>query len=58
MSVVPSDFEELKRYNLAEIFDPTPKEQPKEQTKEQTQESSTIEPPPPSSNLENEQAGQ
>ncbi|KAL1303307.1 hypothetical protein AAFC00_006712 [Neodothiora populina] len=29
MSVVPSDFEELKRYNLAEIFSPTPKEQPK-----------------------------
>lgn len=29
MAVVPSDFEELKRYNLAEIFDPSPKEQPK-----------------------------
>lgn len=29
MSVVPGDFEELKRYNLAEIFEPSPKEQPK-----------------------------
>jgi len=26
VSVVDSRFEELKRYNLAEIFDPTPKE--------------------------------
>lgn len=25
MSVVGSDFEKLKRYNLAEIYDPTPK---------------------------------
>jgi hypothetical protein len=25
MSVVGSDFEELKQYNLAEIYDPTPK---------------------------------
>ena len=25
MSVVGSDFEDLKQYNLAEIFDPTPK---------------------------------
>lgn len=25
MSVVESDFEQLKRYNLAEIYDPTPK---------------------------------
>lgn len=25
MSVVGSDFENLKRYNLAEIYDPTPK---------------------------------
>lgn len=25
MSVVGSDFEELKRYNLAEIYNPTPK---------------------------------
>lgn len=24
VSVVGSDFEELKRYNLSEIFDPTP----------------------------------
>jgi len=24
MSVVGSDFEKLKRYNLAEIYDPTP----------------------------------
>ena len=31
MSVVPSDFEELKRYNIAEIFDPSPKEQPKKE---------------------------
>lgn len=29
MAVVPNDFEELKRYNLAEIYNPTPKEQPK-----------------------------
>lgn len=27
MSVVPGDFETLKRYNLAEIFDPTPKDE-------------------------------
>lgn len=26
MSVVPNDFEALKRYNLTEIFDPTPKD--------------------------------
>lgn len=25
MSVVGSDFEKLKRFNLAEIYDPTPK---------------------------------
>jgi tRNA acetyltransferase TAN1 len=25
--VVPSDYDSLKKYNLAEIFDPTPKEQ-------------------------------
>lgn len=25
MSVVGSDYEQLKRFNLAEIFDPTPK---------------------------------
>ena len=27
MSVVGSDYEELKRYNLAEIYDPTPPKQ-------------------------------
>ena len=27
MSVVGSDYEELKRYNLAEIFNPTPRPQ-------------------------------
>lgn len=27
MSVVGSDYEELKRYNLAEIFSPTPRPQ-------------------------------
>jgi tRNA acetyltransferase TAN1 len=26
---VPNDYEALKRYNLAEIFEPSPKEQPK-----------------------------
>ena len=35
MSVVPDDFEELKRYNIAEIFNPTPKE---EQTKQPSKE--------------------
>lgn len=29
ISVVPNDYETLKRYNLAEIFEPSPKEQPK-----------------------------
>jgi tRNA acetyltransferase TAN1 len=29
ISVVPNDYEALKRYNLAEIFEPSPKEQPK-----------------------------
>ncbi|KAI5277154.1 Nop-domain-containing protein [Aureobasidium subglaciale] len=29
ISVVPNDYDALKRYNLAEIFEPTPKEQPK-----------------------------
>ncbi|GAB7356982.1 hypothetical protein MBLNU459_g7819t1 [Dothideomycetes sp. NU459] len=38
MSVVPNDFEELKRYNLAEIFDPTPKEAPKNASKESGKE--------------------
>ena len=28
MSVVGSDFETLKRFNLAEIYDPTPKPEP------------------------------
>lgn len=31
MAVVPSDFEELKKYNLAEIYEPSPKEQPKKE---------------------------
>lgn len=26
---MPNDYEALKRYNLAEIFEPSPKEQPK-----------------------------
>lgn len=34
VSVVDHRFEELKRYNIAEIFDPTPKEAPKEAVKE------------------------
>ena len=49
MSVVPNDYEALKRYNLAEIFDPTPKEQPKskepkdsEATTEDVKESDTL----------------
>lgn len=29
MSVVSGRYDELKRFNLAEIFDPSPKEQPK-----------------------------
>ena len=49
MSVVPNDFEALKRYNLAEIFDPTPKEQfaknAKEarETKEEPKEAAKLE---------------
>ncbi|KAF2144613.1 uncharacterized protein K452DRAFT_284936 [Aplosporella prunicola CBS 121167] len=35
MSVVGEDFERLKRYNLSEIYEPTPREQAKEQAKEQ-----------------------
>jgi tRNA acetyltransferase TAN1 len=38
MSVVPSDFEELKKYNLAEIFNPSPKGQPVETSKEQPEQ--------------------
>ena len=41
ISVVPNDYETLKRYNLAEIFEPSPKEQPKkkiEAPKEQPEE--------------------
>lgn len=34
VSVVDHRFEELKRYNIAEIFDPTPKEAPKEAVKD------------------------
>ncbi len=30
MSVVGSDYDLLKRYNLAEIYDPTPKEREKQ----------------------------
>lgn len=29
ISVIPNDYDALKKYNLAEIFEPTPKEQPK-----------------------------
>ncbi|KAF1352048.1 hypothetical protein BDV97DRAFT_311513 [Delphinella strobiligena] len=38
LSVVPDDFEELKRYNLAEIFEPTPKDQPKKEAKDVVKE--------------------
>jgi len=34
ISVVPNDYEALKRYNLAEIFEPSPKEQPKKKVEE------------------------
>lgn len=42
LSVVPNDFEELKRYNLAEIFEPTPKEQPKKEVKEVVKEDAKV----------------
>lgn len=32
--MVPNDYEALKRYNLAEIFEPTPKEQPQSKNSE------------------------
>lgn len=41
ISVIPNDYDALKKYNLAEIFEPTPKEQPKkkiEAAKEQPAE--------------------
>ncbi|KAH0084662.1 hypothetical protein KCU96_g10654, partial [Aureobasidium melanogenum] len=47
ISVVPNDYETLKRYNLAEIFEPSPKEQPKkkvEAPKEQPVEIAKSEP--------------
>lgn len=47
ISVVPNDYEALKRYNLAEIFEPSPKEQPKkkvEASKEQPVEIAKSEP--------------
>jgi tRNA acetyltransferase TAN1 len=34
MSVVGSDYDQLKRFNLAEIYDPAPKPEPKEDSKE------------------------
>ena len=44
VSVVDSDFERLKRYNLAEIFEPTPKEVV-QQVKETLAEPSAPSPP-------------
>ncbi|KAJ5674108.1 hypothetical protein N7462_009547 [Penicillium macrosclerotiorum] len=38
MSVVDSDYDQLKRFNLAEIYDPSPKPVPKETTKESLKE--------------------
>lgn len=32
MSVVGSDYDQLKRYNLAELYDPTPKPEASERT--------------------------
>lgn len=47
MSVVGSDYDKLKRYNISEIYSPTPRPQPKqieskepEQQKQQQQEQS------------------
>ncbi|GLI73142.1 hypothetical protein PoHVEF18_001352 [Penicillium ochrochloron] len=34
MSVVGSDYDQLKRFNLAEIYDPAPKPEPKDDSKE------------------------
>lgn len=33
VSVVDNSFERLKRFNISEIFDPTPKEEVKEEVK-------------------------
>lgn len=38
ISVVPNDYETLKRYNLAEIFEPSPKEQPKKKVEAPTEQ--------------------
>lgn len=38
MSVVGSDYDQLKRFNLAEIYDPAPKPDPKEGPKESPNE--------------------
>jgi tRNA acetyltransferase TAN1 len=38
MSVVGSDYDQLKRFNLAEIYDPAPKPEPKEGLKEESKE--------------------
>lgn len=37
ISVVPNDYESLKRYNLAEIFEPTPKVLPKVKAKDESE---------------------
>lgn len=40
---MPNDYEALKRYNLAEIFEPSPKEQPKKKIEtSQEQPSETV----------------
>jgi tRNA acetyltransferase TAN1 len=47
MSVVGSDYDQLKRYNLAEIYNPTSKENPKANAKPKTEgaeSSQTIQP--------------
>lgn len=33
MSVVPGDYDKLKRFNLAEIYDPSPKAEPATESK-------------------------
>ena len=38
MSVVGSDYDQLKRFNLAEIFDPAPKSDPKDVPKKSPNE--------------------
>lgn len=58
MSVVPDDFEELKRYNIAEIFDPTPKELPKKKEEAAAGAESAEAVPEPKAGSDAEAAGE